>query len=239
VPAIVDQATAQWALKLGGVGASFTVEDDAGRPVACEIVGLLAPSILQGCVIVAERRFEHIFPGRSGYGLALVDDASVPAADRPVARAGLQRAWADSGVTVTATLERLRRLLAVQNTFLAGFQTLGTLGLLLGTAGVAAVLLQGVLERLGTLALLRAVGFTPGRIRGVLVLETLVTVGLGLAAGTLAGCLAVAPALAATTARVPLGWIAVTCGLTFATAVVAAGVAAARVPIPARPDAAG
>jgi len=235
VPAIVDQATAQWALKLGGVGASFTVEDDAGRPVACEIVGLLAPGILQGVVIVAERRFEQIFPGRSGYGLALVDDASVPATDRAVARAGLERAWADSGVTVTAALDRLRSLLAVQNTFLAGFQALGTLGLLLGTAGVAAVLLQGVLERLETLAVLRAVGFTPGRIRGLFVLETLVTVGLGLAAGTLAGCLAVAPALAAATARVPLGWIAATCGLTLATAVVAAGVAAARVPIPARP----
>jgi hypothetical protein len=239
VPAIVDQATAQWALKLGGVGTRFTVEDDAGRPVECEIVGLLAPGILQGVVIVAEREFERIFSGRSGYGFALVDDSSLPDADRLVARAGLARAWADSGVSLTATLDRLRSLLAVQNTFLAGFQALGTLGLLLGTAGVAAVLLQGVLERLGSLALLRAVGFTPSRIRGLLVVETLVTVGLGLAAGTLAGCLAVAPALVAATARVPLGWIAATCGLTLATAVVAAGVAAAWAPIPERPGAAG
>jgi hypothetical protein len=238
VPAIVDQATAQWALKLGGVGAAFTIEDDAGRPVACEVVGLLAPGVLQGAVIVAERQFERIFPGRSGYGMALVDDASLPPAGRAAARAGLQRCWADAGATFTTALDRLRSLMAVQNTFLAGFQALGTLGLLLGTAGVAAVLLQGVLDRIGGLALLRAVGFTPWRIRRLLVSETIVAVGLGLTAGTIAGCLAVAPALAAATARVPLGWIAATCGLTLATAVVAAGLAATRAPIPERPGAA-
>jgi ABC-type antimicrobial peptide transport system permease subunit len=94
-----------------------------------------------------------------------------------------------------------------------------------------------VLDRIGGLALLRAVGFTPWRIRRLLVSETIVAVGLGLAAGTLAGCLAVAPALAAATARVPLGWIAATCGLTLATAVVAAGLAATRAPIPERPGA--
>ena len=239
VPAILDQATAQWGLRLGGVGAAFTIMDDAGRPVKCEIVGLLAPGILQGAVVVAEREFERIFPGRSGYGLALADESALAAADRPVARAGLRRAWADAGVSLTATLDRLRSLSAVQNTFLAGFQALGTLGLLLGTAGVAAVLLQGVLERIGSLSLLRAVGFTPGRIRRLLVLETLVTVGLGLAAGTLAGCLAVTPALVAATARVPVGWILATCGLTLVIAVTAAVAAASRAPIPERPGAAG
>jgi putative ABC transport system permease protein len=104
---------------------------------------------------------------------------------------------------------------------------------------VAAVLLQGVVERLGALSLLRAVGFTPGRIRRLLVGEALVTVGLGLAAGTLAGCLAVTPALAAASARVPLGWIAATCGLTLVTAVVAAVTAASRASIPERPRTAG
>ena len=235
VPAVLDQATAQWALKLGGLAARFTLPDEAGRPVECEIVGLLAPGILQGAVVVAEANFERMFPGRSGYGTALVDERAVPADRRAVARAGLARAWADAGPTFAATADRLRSLMAVQNTFLAGFQALGTLGLLLGTAGVAAVQMQGVLERLGSLALLRAVGFTPGRIRRLLVLETLLTVGLGLAAGVLAGCLAVAPALAGAAARLPLRWIALTCVATLATAAVAAAVAAARTVIPERP----
>ena len=235
VPVILDQATAQWALKLGGVGARFSLLDDAGRSVACRIVGLLAPSILQGAVIVAERSFERMFPGRSGYGMALADDGGLEPGLQDAARAGLARAWIDAGPTFRSAADRLRSLLAVQNTFLAGFQALGALGLLLGTAGVAAVQTQGVLDRIGPLSLLRAIGFSPARLRTLLVLETLVTVGLGLAAGALAGCLAVTPSLVGAAARLPLNWTMATCGLTAATAVVASLVAAARVPIPPRP----
>jgi ABC-type antimicrobial peptide transport system permease subunit len=126
--------------------------------------------------------------------------------------------------------------MAVQNTFLAGFQALGTLGLLLGTAGVAAVQLQGVVERLGGFALLRAVGFTLARVRLLLVLETIVTVGIGLVVGTVAGTLAVWPALAAGTARVPLVWIAATCSLTLAVAAAAGRLATMRTAIPERPS---
>jgi ABC-type antimicrobial peptide transport system permease subunit len=99
------------------------------------------------------------------------------------------------------------------------------------------VQLQGLAERLGSLAVLRAIGFSLTRLRGLLVLETVVTVGLGLAAGTAAGCLAVAPMLAGAAARLPLGWIAGSCGLTLAAAVVAGLVAASRGTIPERPRA--
>jgi putative ABC transport system permease protein len=227
IPVIVDQATAQWALKLGGVGARFELSGDDG-PVRCEIVGLLEPGILQGYLLVSERHFERLFPRRSGYAMALIDAAAVTDAatlDR-VPRA-IAAAWADAGVAVTRATDRLRSLQAVQNTFLAGFQTLGTLGLVLGAAGVAAVQFQSVLERLGALGLMAAVGFTGPRLRLVIVLETLLMVVLGLAVGTLAGCLAVVPAFAGGHAGVPVGWIASTWALTLAAAV-AAGLAAAR-----------
>jgi hypothetical protein len=239
VPAILDAATAQWALKIGGVGTRFTLPDGAGRPVELEIVGLLDLSILQGTVLVAEREFERLFPARSGYGLALVDArrAVAAGASREEVARGLRAAWADAAPDVTAAVERLARLQAVQNTFLAGFQALGLLGLALGTAGVAAVQAQGVAERRGQLALLRAVGFAPGRIRGLLVLETLWTVGLGLAAGTVAAAIAVAPALAAAGGRLPLGWIGAASGLVLIVAVGAGLAAAARTAIPERPQA--
>jgi hypothetical protein len=239
VPAILDAATAQWALKVGGIGARFTVPDGAGRPVELEIVGLLDLSILQGAVLVAEREFERLFPERSGYGMALVDARRATAAgvSREAVARSLRAAWADAAPDVTHAVERLARLQAVQNTFLAGFQALGLLGLALGTAGVAAVQAQGVAERRGQLALLRAVGFAPGRLRGLLVLETLWTVGLGLAAGTAAAVLAVAPALAAAGGRLPLGWIAAAGGLVLAVAVAAGLAAAAGHTIPERPQA--
>jgi len=151
--------------------------------------------------------------------------------------AALTAAWADAGATVTPARSRLASLQAVQNIFLAGFQALGTLGLLLGTAGVAAVQLQGLFERLGTFSVLRAVGFTLGRVRLVLVLETVLMVLLGLGAGVAAALLAVAPALASGQARLPLAWIAATGGLALVAAVTAAAVAATRAVIPAHPTA--
>ena len=237
IPAILDQATAQWGLKLGGVGSRFTLVDDAGEAVEFEIVGLLEPGILQGFVLVAEREFERVFPDRSGYGMALVDSTGVPANRREEVRPAIAAAWADAGTTVTPAVRRLASLQAVQNTFLAGFQALGTLGLLLGTAGVAAVQAQGMFERLGQLAVLRAVGFTLGRVRRLLVLETLSMVGLGLAVGTAAACLAVAPPLAEGRASLPLMWIALACGGSLGAALVAAAVAATRHLIPSRPPA--
>jgi hypothetical protein len=229
IPVIIDQATAQWALKLGGVGARFELPVDAGQ-ARFEIVGLLEPGILQGFLLVSERNFERLFPRRSGYSLALIDAGAVTdaATGERVPRA-IAAAWADAGVRVIRTTERLRSLQAVQNTFLAGFQALGTLGLVLGAAGVAAVQFQSVLERLGALGLMAAVGFTGPRLRLVVVLETLLMVFLGLAVGTLAGCLALVPAFASGRAGVPVGWIACTWGLTLAAAVAAGLVAARRV----------
>ncbi|MFM7138010.1 MAG: FtsX-like permease family protein, partial [Planctomycetota bacterium] len=237
IPAILDHATAQWGLKLGGVGSEFRLTDDAGRELRLRIVGLLEPGILQGYVLVAERNFERMFPDRSGYAMALVDAGRMPRARQPELAAALAAAWADAGVTATPARSRLASLQAVQNIFLAGFQALGTLGLLLGTAGVAAVQLQGLVERLGTFSVLRAVGFTLGRVRLVLVLETVLMVLLGLAAGVAAALLAVAPALARGQARLPLAWIAAAGGLALVAAVTTAAVTATRAVIPARPAA--
>ena len=235
VPAVLDQATAQWGLKLGGVGSRFTLADESGDEVEFRIVGLLEPGILQGRVIVSERAFQRIFPSRSGYGMALVDATDVEPALRATVPAAVQAAWADAGVSLEPAIDRLRGLQAVQNTFLAGFQALGTLGLLLGTAGVAAVQVQGVVERLDGLAVLRAVGFTLLRVRSLLALETLVSVGLGIVAGTLAGGVAVWPALTGGTARLPLAWIAASGGLTLVSAIVAGWLASTRTAIPERP----
>jgi hypothetical protein len=235
IPAILDQATAQWGLKLGGVGSRFTLPDETGTKATYEIVGLLEPGILQGRVVVAERSFERLFPSRSGYAVALIDASRVPAAAQADVPRAVRAAWADAGVAIEPALDRLRSLQAVQNTFLTGFQALGGLGLLLGTAGVAAVVLQGVVERIGSLAVLRAVGFTLTRIRMLLVLEALATVGLGIMVGTAAGAIAVWPALAAGTARLPVAGLLATGGLTLLVAAAAGWLATASDTIPPRP----
>jgi len=237
VPVILDQATAQWGLKLGGVGSRFQLDDDEGKAVAFEIVGLLEPGVLQGFVLVAERDFERIFPARSGYRMALVDASALSTDRRRALPRALAAAWTDAAPTVTPATRRLASLQAVQNTFLAGFQALGTLGLLLGTVGVAAVQAQGTLERLGSLAVLRAVGFTLARVRILLILETLAMVVLGLLAGVSAACLAVMPAILGSDAQLPIAWIAIAAGGALTTALLAATAAASQQVIAVRPQA--
>jgi hypothetical protein len=235
VPVVLDQATAQWALRIGGTGSRFTVTGDDGEAIPCEIVGLIDGGILQGFVIASDRQFSRMFPARSGYGLALVDDTRVDSDVRPLLAPTLARIWADAGCSFTPAVERLRRLQAVQNTFLGGFQALAALGLLLGTVGVAAVQAQGLLERIDTFAVLKAIGFPGSVLRRMIVGETLMTVGLGLAAGSLAGCIAVAPMLVSGTGQVPLAWMAVSTGLTLASAAVAAIMTCSGQTIPERP----
>ena len=65
----------------------------------------------------------------------------------------------DFGADATGTADRLAQFHQVENTFLSTFQTLGGLGLLLGTIGLATVLLRNVLECRHELVLLGAVGY--------------------------------------------------------------------------------
>ena len=120
----------------------------------------------------------------------------------------MQRKLGDYGFTSETTVQRLSTLAAVKNTYLATFQGLGGLGLLLGTIGLAVVQWRNVLERRGELALLRAAGF-PARTLAVLVaMENVLLLVLGLGVGLLAALVAVLPHLIGRGAAVPFGLLA-------------------------------
>ena len=92
----------------------------------------------------------------------------------------------------------------MENTYLSTFQTLGGLGLLVGTIGLAAVVLRNVLERRRELALLGAVGYRRGHIFTIVVAENLLLLGWGLAIGGVCALVAVAPAAFEHGARLPI-----------------------------------
>ena len=94
---------------------------------------------------------------------------------------------------VTSSQQTLQQLLGVQNTYISAFQSLGALGLLLGTFGLIAVQLRSVWERRRELALMQAVGFSERRIAHLLTLETLLLLGGGLLIGSLAAAIALVP----------------------------------------------
>jgi putative ABC transport system permease protein len=91
----------------------------------------------------------------------------------------------------------------VENTYLSTFQMLGGLGLVLGTLGMAAVLLRNVLERRRELALLRAVGYNSSHFTLMVVAENLLLLFAGLVTGTVCALLAIAPVFFARGAKLP------------------------------------
>src|SRR4029077_16502561 len=105
----------------------------------------------------------------------------------------LESALSDYGFDVTSTAARLAAYHRVENTYISTFQTLGALGLLLGTIGLAAVLARNVLERRRELALLSAVGYRRFNLTVMILAENALVVIGGLAIGTACALVAIIP----------------------------------------------
>ncbi len=117
---------------------------------------------------------------------------------------------------------------AVQNTYLATFRSLGALGLLLGTFGLAAVQLRSVLERRGELALLEATGFRRRRVAKMVLLENAALLIAGLIIGIVAALVTLLPYLLSGGAAIP--WLSLAVMLVVVLTVgILAGMSAVRV----------
>src|SRR5690606_9875382 len=108
------------------------------------------------------------FPEVNGFQYFLID---APPDKLGKVQEILENGLSDQGLDVVQASDVLADFLAVQNTYLSTFQSLGALGLLLGTFGLASVQVRSVLERRGELALLRAQGFRRSRIGWLVLLE--------------------------------------------------------------------
>ncbi|MCL2711103.1 MAG: hypothetical protein FWE95_09510, partial [Planctomycetaceae bacterium] len=186
VPVIIDQNTAMYALHLyGGIGDVYELNDGPNDIIRCEVVGLLSNSVMQGDILMCEKNFLQLFPEVNGYQFFLFGFPSGAISQQLDDRTLriIYDLLGDYGFQGESTSDRLRKLFAVQNTYLSTFQSLGGIGLLLGIFGLAVIQSRNVLERRKELALLQAVGFTKRRTIWLLLYEsfTLLAWGLGLA----------------------------------------------------------
>jgi hypothetical protein len=178
------------------------VIDRGAREVRLRLVATLSDSIFQSELLMSEANFLKLFPEEEGYGLLLVGAPADRVAD---VTAAMEDRLADAGADAVGTADRLAEFHRVENTYLSTFQTLGGLGLLLGTIGLAAVLLRNVLERRRELALLGAVGYGRDRLFIVVLAESTLLLVCGLVAGTVCALIATAPAAAAQGGGFPIG----------------------------------
>ena len=210
IPALAsDQTMLQYSLKAHTGPADGTVYEYpvAGQAKArVRLVGSLPvrSGILQGSLIVDEKLFVEMFPNEAGYRLWLCDAAPrslrdvaegrSPTSDLRPPTSVVRLRHPEPGVTVETVEERLRLLGSVEGTYLDMFLVLGGLGMVLGVVGIALVILRGVQERSGELALLSAVGLPRRMVVRLFVAEYGVLVLAGLVIGLVPALVAIQPA---------------------------------------------
>jgi len=211
IPVILDKNTAMWSLKVYSLGQEFTIDYDGVGPVTFKAAGFLANTVLQGSLLIGDQDFRRLFPEVSGYQYFLASSGGQPGTDQQKSvRAVLEGGLGDEGLTTERTDLVLAGLMAVQNTYLTTFQSLGALGLLLGTFGLATVQLRNVFERKGELGLMRALGFDRMKLAKLVLLENSLLLLGGLGIGGLAAVFVVLPHAWAGSASVPwstLAWM--------------------------------
>jgi ABC-type antimicrobial peptide transport system permease subunit len=225
VPMALDRNTAFYSLKLYKVGEQLTIRDDAGRDAPLEIVGMLANSVLQGDSIVSEANFLRLFPESAGRRFFLIRRGAQAPATGELASL-LETQLEDFGFDAVDARDRLAELMAVQNTYLSTFQSLGALGLLLGAVGLAVAQVRSVLERRGELALMQAAGFRRRRLVWMVLVENLVLLAGGLLIGCVAALAAVLPQAIVEQVGAPWRTLGVLLGIVAAAGVVAGWLAA-------------
>jgi len=221
VAAIGDESAVVWQLHLG-LGKDLIVQDERERNVKLRFMALLKGSILQSEVVIADAPFSRLFPSISGGAFFLIDAPPDLAAD---VEQTLERELSNYGFDASGTTARLARYFAVQNTYISTFQTLGGLGLLLGTGGLAAVLLRNIWERRRELALMRTVGFSRAALAVMVLVENAALLVAGVLAGLLSALFAIAPVILKGASTIPFASLALTVSAVLAVGM-SAGVAA-------------
>jgi len=212
IPAIADANSMTYVLHLK-LGEDFVLNGTRFR-----IVAALRDSLFQSELLISERNFLRLFPEVEGFRFFLLD-ASPQRAEQVTGT--LEEALSDYGFDIRPTAARLAGFHKVENTYLATFSSLGALGLVLGTVGLAAILLRNVLERRRELALLRAIGYRPSHLAAMVLAENLLLLLLGLATGTVCALLAIAPAVLQRGGELPVASLALLLAAVLATGIAA------------------
>ena len=133
VPVFGDANTLQYSLHKE-VGETIDLPGGPDGKRTLKIAGMLDGSVFQGVLLMSEENFRRLFPNVAGYRYFLVEVPGTAAnADRLSAL--LETQLTPYGFEAERVSDRLANFLAVQNTYLSTFQTLGGTGVAAGYAG--------------------------------------------------------------------------------------------------------
>ena len=182
IPAIGDNNSLKWILQ-HNPNEDFIIDDETGKQLYLRI-NTIENSLYQSQLIISETNFLKFFPNESGYQFFLI---KTPETYRSETSEILEKTLTDFGFDVTAASDRLAGFRSVQNTYISTFQSLGGLGLLIGTFGMALVMIRNIIERKGELATLRAFGYNRKLLSGLLFFESSLLLIIGMLIGIISG----------------------------------------------------
>jgi len=186
VIAIGDEKSLRWILH-HDPDDEFIIQDEFGKPLSLHL-RTLENSLFQSQLILSEENFMKYFPSQSGYQFFLI---KTPPELMEETEQTLEKTLGDYGFDVTLASARLANYRAVENTYISTFQSLGGLGVLLGTFGLALVLFRNIIERRRELATLRAFGFRRLFLSRLLFFENCFLLTVGMLIGIVAGFAAI------------------------------------------------
>jgi putative ABC transport system permease protein len=229
IPAIGDYNSVQWILHKK-LGEEVTILS-AGRPVRLRLVALLKSSLLQSELLISEENFLKYFPGNGGFSYFLIE---TDLANRKEVLETLENDFDVYGLDGVSAEEKLAAYHAVENTYLSTFQTLGALGLLLGTLGLGIILIRNVIERRAELATMRAFGYRRKTLGWFVLAENAFLLVVGIVAGCFSAAISIMPHILVQSPEVPWPSLVVTVLIVFIVgmmASVAAVNSALRIPL--------
>ena len=181
-PAIGDAKSLRWILH-HDPNDDFLIQDEFGKTLRLELE-TVENSLFQSQLIISESNFMKYFPSQSGYQFFLI---KTPPTLREETAQILEKTLGDYGFDLTSAAARLASYRAVENTYISTFQSLGGLGVLLGTFGLALVFFRNIIERRRELATLRAFGFQRRLLSRMLFIESCFLLAIGMFIGIVAG----------------------------------------------------
>ena len=180
--AIGDEKSLRWILH-HDPNEDFLIQDAFGKVLRLELE-TVENSLFQSQLIISESNFTKYFPSQSGYQFFLI---KTPPTLREETAQILEKTLGDYGFDLTSAAARLASYRAVENTYISTFQSLGGLGVLLGTFGLALVFFRNIIERRKELATLRAFGFQRRLLSRMLFIESCFLLAIGMFIGIVAG----------------------------------------------------
>ncbi|HLN56749.1 MAG TPA: ABC transporter permease [Bacteroidales bacterium] len=188
---IADQTVLDWGLKIG-VGDTLVLRSESGKPFNIIIAAGLQSSVFQGYVIIGKESLIRFYPSVSGNSVFLVDGQEK---NMEGYRNILLERLSGNGADVEYTSDRLAAFYEITNTYLSVFGVFGGLGMITGIAGLGFVLLRNYSRRKREFALMLSVGFTPSRIRKMVLSEQLLILSAGVISGVIPAVIATLPSI--------------------------------------------